>query len=156
MKNTVICIALLIVTTTVTAQINKNKPPKLHVVTAVDTDFNKQTYKPRIQNNRALSYEAWITTDGKLHCNTSLVLNAAEVKFVWPASSATAADGTSTSSGGDMSKKLTVTASEDLHYAFNIAKDGYKQAHKIILSLTANNGASATVTLINNKVEAIK
>lgn len=154
MKN-IICLLLISFATTIVCAQKINAPAKtLKVLPAAkDADFDSKAWQPLRPDSRALAYSIWITVDGKLHVNTSLALSSGEVEFVFPTASSSG-NGTSTGSGGSMSKKLSINAQSNLAYAFDISKDNYKKVHKIIVTITAGNGAKQVVTLTNSKVPA--
>ena len=102
---------------------------------------------------RSITCEAWITTDGTLHCKTKVKIASASVKYTLPTQSSTATGGTTTSAGGDKTIKLTVkelVLGQDT-YTWDISGEKYREMHMITLYIS-NPLSSGQVILINKKV----
>ena len=102
---------------------------------------------------RSITCEAWITTDGKLHCKTVTKLTSASVKFTLPTISSTTSGGGGTSAGGDISRKLAVkepVLGQDT-YIWDISGDKYRDKHSITLFISSAFG-SGEIVLINKKI----
>lgn len=127
-----------------------NKP----VIVPTDKNFDAQKQAPSQAARRGIAYEAWITTDGVLHCKTSSPLKSAAIKFTAPTVSSTNANDTTTGSGGDVSRKFELKKSPDGAYVFDISADKYKEKHAVTLTITSTFGTSAEIKLINKKIPA--
>ena len=124
------------------------------VIILTDNNFEPQKFTP-VSGASRLAYEVWITTDGVLHCRTSLPLKSASIKFTAPTVSSTNANGDTTGSSTSFSRKFELNKPEGSDaYLFNIAPDKYKEKHAITLIITSTSGSKAEVTLINKKVPA--
>ena len=139
---------------TAQAQIPKLDLGGLNKPASTDKNFEPQKFTP-ILGVRKIAYEVWITTDGVLHCKTSSTLKTASIKFTAPTASSTNANGDTTGTGGDVSRKFELNKPEDSDaYLFNIVPDKYKEKHAITLTITSTNGSKAEIKLINKKVPA--
>jgi len=120
-----------------------------------DRNFEPQKFTP-VSGVTRLAYEVWITTDGVLHCRTSLPLKSASIKFTQQTfSSKPDANGTSTGSGGYIERKFELYKPNGSDaYLFDLVPDKYKEKHAITLSITSTTGSKAEITLINKKVPA--
>ena len=139
------------------AQIPKPIPGGLKnpAVVPMDRNFEPQKFTP-VSGASRLAYEVWITTDGVLHCRTSLPLKSASINFTNPdVTSKPDANGVSTGTGGGYGHKfdLNKPAGSDA-YLFDLVPDKYKEKHAITLTITSTNGSKAEIKLINKKVPA--
>jgi hypothetical protein len=124
-------------------------------VVATDRNFEPQKFTP-VSGASRLAYEVWITTDGVLHCRTSLPLKSASINFTNPdVTSKPDANGVSTGVGSSYGHKfdLNKPAGSDA-YLFDLVPDKYKEKHAITLTITSTNGSKAEIKLINKKVPA--
>lgn len=135
--------------------IDANAGKRIIVVTDDNFEVKKAT-GPVFR--RSITCEAWITTDGKLHCKTNGQLTSAELKFTWPTYSKTQPDGTITSAGGGIAgRKLAVkklVLGQDT-YTWDISGDNYRNMHAITLLITAPL-VTGEIVLTNKKVPATK
>lgn len=131
--------------------------PKAGQRVIVVTDDNFEVQKPTGPvMRRSITCEAWITTDGILHCKTSAKLKSASIEFKSPTySSTTRPEGTRTSAGSTISRKLVVKelVLGQNTYTWDISSDKYRDMHSITLSLASVFG-SGQIVLINKKVSA--
>jgi len=163
MKKLTICCSILLAfgvlfSAAINAQAQITRPDwgklKNPAAVATDRNFEPQKFTPASGASR-LAYEVWITTDGVLHCRTSLPLKTASIKFTAPTASSTNANGDTTGSSTSFSRKFELNKPEGSDaYLFNIVPDKYKEKHAITLTITSINGSKAEVTLTNKKVPA--
>ncbi len=124
-------------------------------VAAADRNFEPQKFTP-VSGASRLAYEVWITTDGVLHCRTSLPLKSASIKFTQPTfSTKPDANGDTTGAGGSIERKFELNKPKGSDaYLFDLVPDKYKEKHAITLSITSTTGSKAEITLTNKKVPA--
>ncbi|HMT06404.1 MAG TPA: hypothetical protein PKA82_00265 [Pyrinomonadaceae bacterium] len=158
---TLVLIALALSFSAVAAsQITKPTGGKINSIVITDSDFGTaSSSKP---SPRGFIYEVWITTDGVLHCRTGERIKSATIKFTFPTASSTDG-GTTTSSGGDTSRKLVLKpvskidvdpSSKFEEYFSDISADKYKTKHAVTVTLTSVSGKTVEVKLVNKKVPA--
>ena len=125
------------------------------LIVPTDRNFEPQKFTP-VSGVTRLAYEVWITTDGVLHCRTSLPLKSASINFTNPdVTSKPDANGTSTGAGGSIERKFELNKPKGSDaYLFDLVPDKYKEKHAITLSITATTGSKAEITLVNKKVPA--
>jgi len=165
MKNLTMCCSILLAfgvlfSAAVTTQaqnpeLNIGKLGK-RIIVPRDKDFEPQKFTPVSRLTRDIAYEVWITTDGVLHCRTSLSLKTASIKFTWKSSS-TDAKGVTTGAAGSMESKFNLNKPEGSDaYLFDISPNQYKYKEKntITLMITSTSGSKAEVTLTNKKLAA--
>ncbi len=123
-------------------------------VVATDRNFEPQKFTP-VSGASRLAYEVWITTDGVLHCRTSLPLKSASFTFTAPIKYLTNAnDGEpKVAEGVIYIPKLNKPEGSDA-YLFDLAQTNYKVKHAINLFIVSTSGSQAMVTLTNKKVPA--
>lgn len=95
---------------TTTAHAQRPKPDleghNKRIIVPTYKNFEPQKFTPESGTSR-LSYEVWITTDGVLHCRTSLPLKSASINFISPdVTSKPDANGVSTGTGGGYGHKF--------------------------------------------------
>ena len=125
------------------------------LIVPTDRNFELQKFTP-VSGVTRLAYEVWITTDGVLHCRTSLPLKSASINFTNPdVTSKPDANGVSTGTGSSYGHKfdLNKPAGSDA-YLFDLVPDKYKEKHAITLTITSTNGSKAEIKLVNKKVPA--
>ena len=102
------------------AQLQRVDDAKLKLIVApLDRNFDIQKRK----SLQTFGYEVWITTDGVLHCKTSIELKEATLKFTWPSSSSAGPNGVTTGSGGSMARKFDLTVKDNGVYRSSIKPD---------------------------------
>lgn len=125
------------------------------VIVVTDDNFIVQKATGPV-SRRSITCEAWITTDGKLHCKTGgASLKSASVKFTSPTYSSTTPGGDGTSAGSEISRMLPVkdlVLGQDT-YTWDISGDKYREKHSITLVI-ATPLRSGKIVLINKKVPA--
>ena len=124
------------------------------IIVPTDRNFEPQKFTP-VSGASRLAYEVWITTDGVMHCRTSLPLKFASFRFTAPIKYLTNAnDGEpSVGDGAVYLPKLNKPEGSDA-YLFDLTKTNYKEKHAITLFITSTSGSKAEITLTNKKVPA--
>jgi len=163
MKKLTICCSILLAfgilfSAAINAQAQITRPDwgklKNPAVVATDRNFEPQKFTPASGASR-LAYEVWITTDGVLHCRTSLPLKSASFTFTAPIKYLTNAnDGEpKVAEGAFYLPKLNKPEGSDA-YLFDLANTNYKEKHAINLFIISTSGSQARIKLTNKKVPA--
>jgi hypothetical protein len=137
----------------VNAQVPKIDPKAgQRVIVVRDDNFEAQKPTGPVMR-RSITCEAWTTTDGILHCKTRVKLKSASIEFKSPTYSSTTPEGTTTSAGGGIGRKLTLKelALDQDTYTWDLSGDKYHEKHAISLNISSAFG-SGQVVLINKKV----